>query len=79
VLAAPVLLNILCSLLNNNDCMLLPFICQEGIDKFFEAAQAAKAALEEATPLLEEATALTKEITPLLQVQLSARSSSLMM
>jgi hypothetical protein len=41
---------------------------QEGIDKFFEAAQAAKAALEEATPLLEEATALTKEITPLLQV-----------
>jgi hypothetical protein len=42
---------------------------QEGIDKFFEAAQAAKAALEEATPLLEEATALTKEITPLLQVR----------
>lgn len=41
---------------------------QEGIGKFFEAAQAAKAALEEATPLLEEATQLTKEITPLLQV-----------
>lgn len=40
---------------------------EEGIDKFFEAAQAAKVALEEATPLLEEATALTKEITPLLQ------------
>jgi hypothetical protein len=45
---------------------------QEGIDKFFEAAQAAKAALEEATPLLEEATALTKEITPLLQVRACA-------
>jgi hypothetical protein len=44
-------------------------VLQEGIDKFFEAAQAAKAALEEATPLLEEATALTKEITPLLQVR----------
>lgn len=41
---------------------------QEGIDKFFEAAQAATAAMEEATPLLEEATQLTKEITPLLQV-----------
>lgn len=39
----------------------------EGIDKFFEAAQAATAAMEEATPLLEEATQLTKEITPLLQ------------
>eukprot|EP00878_Enallax_costatus_P002541 GHUV01002723.1.p1 GENE.GHUV01002723.1~~GHUV01002723.1.p1 ORF type:complete len:393 (+),score=111.51 GHUV01002723.1:299-1477(+) len=40
---------------------------EEGIDKFFEAAQAATAAIEEATPLLEEATQLTKEITPLLQ------------
>lgn len=43
-------------------------VSQEGIDKFFEAAQAATAAMEEATPLLEEATQLTKEITPLLQV-----------
>lgn len=41
---------------------------QEGIDKFFEAAQAATAAMEEAAPLLEEATQLAKEITPLLQV-----------
>eukprot|EP00775_Hariotina_reticulata_P007426 gene7426-7635_t len=40
---------------------------EEGVDKFFEAAQAATAALEEATPLLEEATQLTKELTPLLQ------------
>lgn len=44
-------------------------LLQEGIDKFFEAAQAATAAMEEATPLLEEATQLTKEITPLLQVR----------
>lgn len=44
-------------------------VLQEGIDKFFEAAQAATAAMEEATPLLEEATQLTKEITPLLQVR----------
>jgi hypothetical protein len=43
-------------------------VLQEGIDKFFEAAQAATAAMEEATPLLEEAALLTKEITPLLQV-----------
>lgn len=43
-------------------------VVQEGIDKFFEAAQAATAAMEEATPLLEEAALLTKEITPLLQV-----------
>eukprot|EP00879_Flechtneria_rotunda_P011844 GHRR01012371.1.p1 GENE.GHRR01012371.1~~GHRR01012371.1.p1 ORF type:complete len:310 (+),score=113.77 GHRR01012371.1:981-1910(+) len=40
---------------------------EEGIDKFFETAQAATVAIEEATPLLEEATHLVKEITPLLQ------------
>lgn len=51
--------------------MCLLCVClQEGIDKFFEAAQAATAAIEEATPLLEEATQLTKEITPLLQVKI---------
>jgi hypothetical protein len=48
---------------------------QEGIDKFFEAAQAATAAMEEATPLLEEAALLTKEITPLLQVSVDTVSA----
>ncbi|KAF8056776.1 TGD2 [Scenedesmus sp. PABB004] len=45
---------------------------EEGVDKFFEAAQAAKAALEEAALLLEEAAQLTKEVTPLLQALQSA-------